>query len=236
MQGQTGEGDTGLRGRCRQPLGHRRQHWASPSSVLSRMLRMSASSSVSSSGCWATCGCTHWTWGSLKGESGGCPHHGTHPGWEPAEPGLAPQKLAGTPPPPPNPFLGDKWVSRWKGLWRRVGVAQSNQNSSSSEQVIARVQRGSYLEFEGRLLGLGWALGAAWGCSGLSGVVRIALEPLSYFGTFFQTIGRPREHWCPLCQISSGFLVAPGHLRHGDFYVFINHETLAGSGTSCPPL
>lgn len=44
---------------------------ASPSSVLSRMFRMSASSSVSSSGCWATYGCTHWTWGQSEGGGGG---------------------------------------------------------------------------------------------------------------------------------------------------------------------
>lgn len=44
---------------------------ALPSSVLSRMLRMSASSSVSSSGCWATYGCTHWTWGQSEGREGG---------------------------------------------------------------------------------------------------------------------------------------------------------------------
>lgn len=50
-----------------------RYQWAThpapalPSSVLSRMLRMSASSSVSSSGCWATYGCTHWTWGQSGG-------------------------------------------------------------------------------------------------------------------------------------------------------------------------
>lgn len=40
---------------------------ASPSSVFSRMFRMSASSSVSSSGCWATYGCTHWTCGQSAG-------------------------------------------------------------------------------------------------------------------------------------------------------------------------
>lgn len=42
-----------------------------PSSVLSRMLRTSASSKDSSSGCWATYGWTHWICGQSAGEQGG---------------------------------------------------------------------------------------------------------------------------------------------------------------------
>lgn len=41
-----------------------------PSSVLSRMLRTSASSKESSSGCWATYGWTHWICGQSAKEQG----------------------------------------------------------------------------------------------------------------------------------------------------------------------
>lgn len=41
-----------------------------PSSVLSRMLRTSASSKDSSSGCWATYGWTHWICGQSAGKEG----------------------------------------------------------------------------------------------------------------------------------------------------------------------
>ena len=76
-----GERDHWALGGRREPRGQRRQPRASPSSVLSRMLRMSASSSVSSSGCWATYGCTHWTWGQSEGRKGWPILITWHPPW-----------------------------------------------------------------------------------------------------------------------------------------------------------
>lgn len=69
---------------------------ASPSSVLSRMFRMSASSRVSSSGCWATYGCTHWTWG----QSGGAEREVARPCRHAARP-VGTQAKPGSPAPPP---------------------------------------------------------------------------------------------------------------------------------------
>lgn len=58
---------------------------------------MSASSSVSSSGCWATYGCTHWTWGQSEGrrEGGGTSSSPCHPSCSVPGKAWTPPRLAG---------------------------------------------------------------------------------------------------------------------------------------------
>ena len=97
----------------RKPRGQSRQPRASPSSVLSRMLRMSASSRVSSSGCWATYGCTHCTWGQSEGRRGWSIFIMWHPPWPGTRPGRAPAEPG--PAPPPSPLHPHPTLSRRPG-------------------------------------------------------------------------------------------------------------------------